>query len=344
MTKIYSPRVVASENSAPGHPEVSVIVPAFDAEQFVKAAVTSALSQTMRSLEVIVIDDGSGDGTAQIIRDLAAKDRRVRPLFNTTRQGVSAARNTGLNAAKGNYIALLDADDAWIPNRLELMLRVMKNRGLDMLADQLEIIEFESGKWHGPAFNSSWMTTAREISVEDFLQRDWPGYHYTRNLGLMKPLVRRRNIEDAGLRFDERLSLGEDALFYVCLMLAGARLGLIPDALYLYSVRPNSLSSSPTPTMQLVAANAAMVSWLHNLPNRRKDASEIEYILRRRKGALLIQYLFWCLKTMRIKQGFGVAHLISINSYYSWSLKFILHRLWRLQERFGLPRLITKQL
>ena len=102
-------------------PEVSVIIPAYNAERFLQEAIDSVLRQTHRDFEVIVVDDGSSDGTARI----AAGFPTVRYVHQANR-GASAARNHGARLASGKYLAFLDADDAWHPCKLEHQLRALK--------------------------------------------------------------------------------------------------------------------------------------------------------------------------------------------------------------------------
>ena len=99
-------------------PAVSVLMPAFNAQETLQESVRSVLEQTFNDFELIIIDDGSTDGTADVAQRLAEVDQRVR-VIRQTNAGVSAARNRGLAEAKGHYISLLDADDLWVPDKLE---------------------------------------------------------------------------------------------------------------------------------------------------------------------------------------------------------------------------------
>src|SRR5947207_1048297 len=103
-------------------PRVSILVPAYNAAPFLNRAVRSALHQTMADVEVIVVNDASTDATLEVAQSLAAEDRRVRVLSNEVNLGEARTRNRALAAAGGTWIALLDADDAWLPSRLERML------------------------------------------------------------------------------------------------------------------------------------------------------------------------------------------------------------------------------
>ncbi len=107
---------------------ISVIVPTYNAARYVEATMASILSQTHRNIEVIVVDDGSTDDTPARIEAIANRDQRVR-LIRQQNQGVAAARNAGISAAKADFIAPCDADDLWTPVKLEKQLAVFRTRG-----------------------------------------------------------------------------------------------------------------------------------------------------------------------------------------------------------------------
>jgi glycosyltransferase involved in cell wall biosynthesis len=109
-------------------PVVSVVVPAFNARRWIAATLDSALSQSLKEIEVIVVDDGSTDNTAGVVESFTRSDHRVR-LIRTRNAGVGAARNTAIKESKGEFIAPLDADDLWDPTKLEKQVRRMRERG-----------------------------------------------------------------------------------------------------------------------------------------------------------------------------------------------------------------------
>jgi len=121
---------VGARPSRQPDPIVSVIVPAHNAGRYLSAALDSLRAQTVRDLEIIVIDDGSSDDTGDVARRHASEDSRVCVITNENPSGrPAAARNAGLCAARGKYIALLDADDTSIPTRLEKGIRAMELTG-----------------------------------------------------------------------------------------------------------------------------------------------------------------------------------------------------------------------
>jgi glycosyltransferase involved in cell wall biosynthesis len=111
-----------------GEPVVSVVVPAYNAGAFIGQALDSALGQTLGRLDVVVIDDGSEDETSTIVERLARRDPRLR-LVHQENAGVGAARNTGIRLARGAYIAPLDADDVWAPDKLQKQVARMEECG-----------------------------------------------------------------------------------------------------------------------------------------------------------------------------------------------------------------------
>lgn len=113
-------------------PSVTVVIPAYNASSFIEETIASVLSQTFTNFEVLVVDDGSTDDTAAIIDRISQQDKRVQ-LISQSNQGVSVARNHGLQAAQGELIAFLDSDDLWLPNKLEVHVRhFAKNSRLGM--------------------------------------------------------------------------------------------------------------------------------------------------------------------------------------------------------------------
>lgn len=99
-------------------PLISVIIPTFNAERTILSALASVRAQTYEALEILIVDDGSTDGTIGLVERLAAEEPRLRVIRHERNQGPAAARNTGLAAAAGRYTAFLDADDEWLPDKL----------------------------------------------------------------------------------------------------------------------------------------------------------------------------------------------------------------------------------
>lgn len=110
-------------------PDVSVLMPILNAEATLAEAVCSVVNQTCTSWELVISDDGSEDGSLQVARTCAGSDSRIRVLAADRRTGAAAARNRALAAAHGRYIAFLDADDLWLPEKLERQIDFMRATG-----------------------------------------------------------------------------------------------------------------------------------------------------------------------------------------------------------------------
>jgi 2-polyprenyl-6-hydroxyphenyl methylase/3-demethylubiquinone-9 3-methyltransferase len=110
------------------HPTVSVIMPAYNVAAYLEAAVYSLFRQTYRDLEVVIVDDGSTDGTSDIARALAKRDPGRTTVIHQENRGLAAARNTALRAARGSVIALLDSDDVWEPGFLAAQMAILEDR------------------------------------------------------------------------------------------------------------------------------------------------------------------------------------------------------------------------
>ena len=183
-------------------PLISVIVPVYDVEKYLSKCLDSLLAQTWRNLEIIVVDDGSPDGSWDIMQDYAARDSRVR-IFRKKNGGVSAARNFGMDAAEGEYLGFVDSDDWVSPHYLEWMAEAMQEQSVPMvLVDYLDVQEGD----REPEERLNDRPAARKITTEHYPQT---GREVGGNAWRM--LCHRSVVED--IRFDESLRYAEDPSF-----------------------------------------------------------------------------------------------------------------------------------
>ena len=117
-------------------PEISIIVPVYKTERFLSACISSILAQTFTDFELILVDDGSPDSCPALCDAAAAKDSRIRVIHQKNR-GLSGARNAGLDAAEGEWIAFVDSDDMLLPQALEILARMAREQHID--ADLFEV-------------------------------------------------------------------------------------------------------------------------------------------------------------------------------------------------------------
>jgi teichuronic acid biosynthesis glycosyltransferase TuaG len=123
---------------------ISVIMPVYNSEHTLEEALCSAMAQSWQDLEILVLDDGSTDGSRRIARELADLDDRIRLLPNEKNRGVEATRNRGLDLARGEWIAFLDADDAWLPDKLEKQMIRLDQTGGDLCYTGYSFIDRDS--------------------------------------------------------------------------------------------------------------------------------------------------------------------------------------------------------
>src|SRR6201986_2951627 len=130
--------------------DFSVIIPAYNVSAVIERAIRSAAAQTLPPLEILVIDDCSTDDTAEVVTALGRDIPSLRLLSTPVNGGPSAARNVGLRAAKGDWIALLDSDDAWKPGRLERLSEVARATSADFVSDDLVMWDADEKKMFKP--------------------------------------------------------------------------------------------------------------------------------------------------------------------------------------------------
>jgi glycosyltransferase involved in cell wall biosynthesis len=229
---------VADQRVSQRAPVVSVLIPAYNVADYLDQSVASALAQDVE-LEVLIVDDCSTDdgATAAAIRRLEA-DPRVRGFRLPVNGGPSAARNKGLDEARGEWVALLDADDWFAPGRLSYLLEVAGATGADAVSDdQLLVRDGDDKPWTSIYELAGWKQAeeGRLLSAAEMCQRDW----------ILKAMFRTAWLRRHGLRFHTvRNWAGEDFEFYMNAMLSGARWVTAREARYFYRSRPGQLTGN----------------------------------------------------------------------------------------------------
>ena len=220
------------------HSKVSVIIPTYNSEKYVAKAIESALQQTYPNVEVIVVDDASQDGTVEVVAGYCCDS--VKLIVSDRNRGPSYSRNRGIEAAVGEWIALLDSDDWYAPNRIEKLLQVAHTENADFVVDDLYFISDGAQKPWSTRFSEHWgfgsgkvpINTIRQINAVDFIDLD---------LGILKPLIKREFLVRHQLEFDEDLRFGEDFNLFLISLLKGAKFIVVPAPYYFYCSRSDSL-------------------------------------------------------------------------------------------------------
>jgi succinoglycan biosynthesis protein ExoO len=220
-------------------PSVSVVIAAFNAADFLARAVRSAQTQTLPPSEIIIVDDASTDGTVETVRQLMADDGRIRLIELPSNGGPSAARNAGFAAARGDWIAVLDADDAFLPQRLQTVLHYAG--GADVVVDNFCYYNAMTRRTGAPVLGAG--QGAFQVSFAEFLSHARP-FTGEADWGLLKPVFRRSFLDQHALRYALNSRHGEDFLLLAQAFLSGARYVRVLEAGYLYTGRSSNLSRS----------------------------------------------------------------------------------------------------
>jgi glycosyltransferase involved in cell wall biosynthesis len=205
------------------HDGISVIIPAYNLERFIGEAIASVLAQTRPVQEIVVVDDGSTDGTAACLSDMAANDARLR-ILTSERRGPGGARNVGLAAASHPTIAFLDGDDIWPPDKIARQMERLA------AADQPDIVSGLIQRFGAVAPGT--LTPAGE-----------PG-EVIAHVNLGACLFRRQAFDVVG-RFDEQLRICEDVDLMFRVREAGLKLVIMREVALYYRIRPGSLTQTP---------------------------------------------------------------------------------------------------
>ena len=213
------------------NPLVSIVIPIYNGEKSVANTIDACLAQTLSDFELLIIDDGSTDDTKTAVS--AFSDKRIQYIYQEN-AGPAAARNTGVDAARGQYIAYLDADDSWYPDYLERAYEKIQSTGCEFIYGQI-IVDRGVGRY--------WVKPDRAIEAEesifDYLYIHG-GFIQTSTMVIAATLA-------AKVRWDEKVTFGDNDQYAIDLVQAGGRPQMMetPGTLYEDIMNPNALSQLP---------------------------------------------------------------------------------------------------
>lgn len=209
---------------------VSVIIPLYNTEKYIVETINSILSQTYTNWELIIIDDGSTDTSAELVASFLTNIKINYYLQKNT--GVSSARNNGISKSKGEFIAFLDADDLWLPDNLEKKVRILELNEIDFVFSDVELIDENSHS------KNIFLHGTDEEILKHYLLWD-----KTVIPGPCSNLVVKKKCLDNGIRFDDTFSTAADQDF--CFNLASKYKGKrIAEKLWKYRILANSMSKN----------------------------------------------------------------------------------------------------
>jgi succinoglycan biosynthesis protein ExoO len=266
MTSLDAPKrrqfndtVCIRHRTMTAQPSVSVIIAAYNAASFIHRAIESALAQTGVTLEVLVVDDASSDDTPDVLKRLAQDDPRIKVVVSPENRGPAGARNLAFASVSSDWIAVLDSDDSFQPNRLSQMIETAQKQNADIVIDDFQSVH-EDGQPLEEAGLSS-RKGAGFLSAEDWVKLN----SFSRSevgFGYAKPVLSAAFVRQSKLRYNEDLRNGEDYHLILQALMNAALVYFTAQTGYNYTRRVGSVSrkANDDHLQALLAADAKVAS------------------------------------------------------------------------------------
>lgn len=285
--------------------KVSIIVPVYNTEKYIKECLESIIKQTYTNIEIIIINDGSTDKSQDIIEEYKNKDSRIKAIKQEN-SGVSFSRNIGINVATGNYIMFVDSDDIIIQNYIEQMIDILKKYNLDIIKSSFKKFN-----------NNTSISTNVSFFKEDYkiINKDEINKLFIKttnfNSSCMQ-IINKKIIDDNNIKFDSNIGFAEDFLFTYKAFLLANKIGYINNNGYL--CRENNDSSSRTGQINKQIKNCTDTIKAYKILYNKENNEEVS-----NKILLHITYL---LRTISVKD-------INYNIFKEKLLNFYNTEIWR---------------
>lgn len=203
--------------------KVSVIIPVYNTEKYLKKCIESVMNQTLTDIEILVVNDGSKDSSEKIINKLLKVDKRIR-YYSQENKGVSAARNVGLQHAKGEFILFVDSDDTILPETLDELYNYAIRKRVEIVRFGIDI--------------SNKKNIVNKCEFKEYVYKDIiENYNYA---SVCYELISNKLIINNNIKFDESIKYGEDLLFNMLIYLKANKIYLTDKIYYRYTYNENS--------------------------------------------------------------------------------------------------------
>lgn len=222
-------------------PKISVIIPSYNCEKYISESVNSALKQAYPEFEILIIDDGSIDNTGKIAKEYANKNPNKIKYFYQHNQGVSAARNKGIELSKGDYIAFLDGDDIWVPEKLEKSVQFLEKYNFDWIATSFIRITKAGDKAMRRLPKDSYIPNEEANEIHQL--KNGISYYPDSLIHTSTIVAKKMCFKKAGL-FAEDLLIGEDTDLFLRFEETGLRGGYLDEPLSIYRYNSNGMMKS----------------------------------------------------------------------------------------------------
>lgn len=217
--------------------KITIIIPVYNVENYLKEAVESAINQTYKNIEIILVDDGSKDNSGKMCDEFAKIDNRIK-VIHKPNGGLSDARNAGLNIATGKYIMFLDSDDFFELDAVEVMYKEIEDKSADYVIGNYINVDENGKKWSKPVFDLEKFKPFK-LSIDDHFNS-----FFIMNSGVWNKIFRKEFIDKLNLKFEVGLP-AEDAIFTTYCFIKSSKVYYIPNIVFNYRQREgNSISTS----------------------------------------------------------------------------------------------------
>ena len=248
----------------PRLPAISVIIPMYNSQRYIRSCVGSVLNQTFREFEIICVDDCSTDDTVKIVMEMAQQDPRIRLVRHAKNSGAaSQPRNTGIRMSRGKYIGFLDSDDMYTPTALAELISIGEKWQADVV--HTEQVYFPENQVIDVTPQTKFTTFSKEkggfckepMLETDNLAKRVQMFYQGRFFGWVHNKIYRRDyIMEKNLHFDDLLT-SEDIVFYFKVVCTAPRIVRVPNIIYIYRHNPNSI------TRKMVSIEASLHALTH---------------------------------------------------------------------------------
>ncbi len=229
--------------------KITVIIPVYNVEKYLKEAIDATINQTYKNLEIILVDDGSKDSSGKICDEYAKKDNRI-IVIHQENKGMSGARNVGLDYATGKYIMFADSDDTFELNACEKLYDFIEKTNADYVVGNYRNMDEDGTKWKNPVFDTNKYVESR-LSIEDYNTS-----FYIMNSAVWNKIFRKSFLDELNIKFIEKLP-AEDAIFTTYCFMKSKTVYYMSDVIYNYRQRASDSISTNCSKAYFMGINKA---------------------------------------------------------------------------------------
>ncbi|WP_422802918.1 glycosyltransferase family 2 protein [Streptococcus sp. FT1-106] len=215
---------------------VSIIIPCYNAQNYLEECLDSIIDQSFKNFEVIAINDGSSDKTLEILKKYSIKDERVK-FFDQDNSGVSYTRNRGINLASGNYIMFVDADDFIGKHYLKEMVEYLLKNQYDFVTSGMTFCNSDGRKKREVSYSKA----SQELIFKEIITSIINNIYFS---VCYKTLIKKKLLVDNSVFFETNIRFGEDLKFTVSLFETASKIGFLSNSEYFYRLNEGSATSS----------------------------------------------------------------------------------------------------